>query len=173
MCSAVVATILAFSCFSMIGKAANEYEKNLERLTYIDNYGGNISKGLLSTTVSADITGKTGVTKVKIKMELQKLSDGNYSTIETWEQNILLRSVCNTLIPKLVSEDITLFNSLLKGVFPNCVIEEVKEDELKNKIIELCKIRNLLPETKFIDKILQLYSIQTSFVFFPQTHIVF
>ena len=86
MCSAVVATILAFSCFSMIGKAANEYEKNLERLTYIDNYGGNISKGLLSTTVSADITGKTGVTKVKIKMELQKLSDGNYSTIETWEQ---------------------------------------------------------------------------------------
>ena len=80
--------------------------------------------------------------------------------IEEWEQNILLRSVCNTLIPKLVSEDITLYNSLLKGVFPNCVIEEVKEDELKNKIIELCKIRNLLPETKFIDKILQLYSIQ-------------
>ena len=36
---------------------------------------------------------------------------------ETWEQNILLRSVCDTLIPKLVSEDITLYNSLLKGVF--------------------------------------------------------
>ena len=92
--------------------------------------------------------------------EREKTGKGNDIPIETWEQNILLRSVCNTLIPKLVSEDITLFNSLLKGVFPNCVIEEVKEDELKNKIIELCKIRNLLPETKFIDKILQLYSIQ-------------
>jgi len=92
--------------------------------------------------------------------EREKTGKGKDIDIETWEQNILLRSVCNTLIPKLVSEDITLFNSLLKGVFPNCVIEEVKEDELKNKIIELCKIRNLLPETKFIDKILQLYSIQ-------------
>ena len=80
--------------------------------------------------------------------------------IEQWEQNILLRSVCNTLIPKLVSEDITLFNSLLSGVFPDCKIEEVKEEELKNKIIELCQLRNLNPEKKFIDKILQLYSIQ-------------
>ena len=80
--------------------------------------------------------------------------------IEQLEQNILLRSVCNTLIPKLVSEDITLFNSLLNGVFPDCKIEEVREDALKNKIIELCQLRNLNPENKFIDKILQLYSIQ-------------
>ena len=80
--------------------------------------------------------------------------------IEQLEQNILLRSVCNTLIPKLVSEDITLFNSLLSGVFPDCKIEEVREDALKNKIIELCQLRNLNPENKFIDKILQLYSIQ-------------
>ena len=80
--------------------------------------------------------------------------------IEQWEQNILLRSVLNTLIPKLVSEDITLFNSLLNGVFPDCKIEEVKEEELRHKIIELCQLRNLNPENKFIDKILQLYSIQ-------------
>jgi dynein heavy chain 1 len=46
--------------------------------------------------------------------------------IEQWEQNILLKSVCDTLIPKLVSEDITLFNSLLIGVFPDCKVEEVK-----------------------------------------------
>ena len=81
-------------------------------------------------------------------------------TIEVWEQNILLKSVCDTLIPKLVSEDITLFNSLLIGVFPDSKVEEVKEEELKAKIIQLCKVRNLLPEDKFIAKILQLYSIQ-------------
>ena len=55
--------------------------------------------------------------------EREKTQKGMDIPIEDWEQNILLRSVCNTLIPKLVSEDITLFNSLLKGVFPNCVIE--------------------------------------------------
>ena len=80
--------------------------------------------------------------------------------IEQWEQNILLKSVCDTLIPKLVSEDITLFNSLLIGVFPDCKVEEVKEDELRSKIEELCNLRNLLPEEKFINKIIQLYSIQ-------------
>ncbi len=80
--------------------------------------------------------------------------------IEPWEQNILLKSVCDTLIPKLVAEDITLFHSLLVGVFPDAKVEEVKEDLLRSKIIELCKIRNLLPDDTFIDKIIQLYSIQ-------------
>lgn len=80
--------------------------------------------------------------------------------IESWEQNILLKSVCDTLIPKLVAEDITLFHSLLIGVFPDAKVEEVKEDLLRSKIIELCKIRNLLPEDSFVDKIIQLYSIQ-------------
>lgn len=84
--SVIVAISFALSVFSVFGIANQCFEKNELRLTYIDNYDGSISKGLLSTTVSADITGKSGVTKVKIKMELQKLSDGSYSTIETWEQ---------------------------------------------------------------------------------------
>ena len=92
--------------------------------------------------------------------EREKTQKDKDMPIETWEQNILLKSVCDTLIPKLVSEDITLFNSLLIGVFPDSKIEEVREDELREKIVELCKIRNLLPEEKFINKIIQLYSIQ-------------
>lgn len=35
------------------------------------------------------------------------------------EQQILIQSVCETLVPKLVSEDITLLFSLLQDVFPN------------------------------------------------------
>jgi hypothetical protein len=57
-----------------------------EKMTYIDSYSGDIIHGTLSTTVKAGINGKTSVTSVKIKMELQKLSSGDYSTIETWEQ---------------------------------------------------------------------------------------
>ena len=63
-----------------------------EKLTYIENYSGNIDKGLLSTIVSASITGKSNVTSVKIKLELQKLSGGSYSTVETWEQSFSGRS---------------------------------------------------------------------------------
>ncbi len=86
MCATVISVVLVISCFSLIVKAEAEYEKTLERLTYIDSYRGNINKGLLSTTVSAEIIGKSSVTRVKIKMELQKQSSGSYSTIETWEQ---------------------------------------------------------------------------------------
>ena len=76
-----------------------------------------------------------GNLKRKEDKEREKTEKDADIPIEQWEQNILLRSVCNTLIPKLVSEDITLFNSLLKGVFPDCKIEEVKEDKLRAKIV--------------------------------------
>ena len=84
--SVILAIVFVFTAFSVFGVAENDFEKSGVRLTYIDSYNGSISKGLFSTTVSASITGKSGVSKVKIKMELQKLSDGSYSTIETWEQ---------------------------------------------------------------------------------------
>ena len=51
-------------------------------------------------------------------------------SIETY---ILLKFVCDTLIPKLVSEVITLFNSLLIGVYPYSKIEELREEELQKK----------------------------------------
>jgi dynein heavy chain 1 len=35
------------------------------------------------------------------------------------EQQILIQSICETLTPKLVSEGITLLQSLLKDVFPD------------------------------------------------------
>lgn len=85
-CSIIVAIGFIIPVFAVFGESNDNYERTESRFTYIDNCSASISKGLLSTTVSADITGKTGVTKVKIKMELQKLSDGSYTTVETWEQ---------------------------------------------------------------------------------------
>ena len=78
--------LLFFNLFSTIGFTKTASNMPLEKMTYIENYSGNISQGMLSTTVKANIIGKTTVTSVKIKMELQKLSSGDYSTIETWEQ---------------------------------------------------------------------------------------
>ena len=97
---------------------------------------------------------------LKRREEKEKKSSGEEVNIAFWEQNILLKSVCDTLIPKLVAEDITLFHSLLTGVFPDAKVEEVKEDLLREKIVELCRLRNLLPEDSFVDKMIQLYSIQ-------------
>ncbi len=83
----VLSVILVVSfMFATCGFAINADEESRPRMTYIDSCSGDINQGVLSTTVTASITGKSSVTSVKIKMELQKLSSGNYSTVETWEQ---------------------------------------------------------------------------------------
>src|SRR6185437_2200796 len=65
---------------------------------------------------------------LKRKEDKERNKDVPIASIEQWEQNILLKSVCDTLIPKLVADDITLYNSLLNGVFPDSKIVEVKEE---------------------------------------------
>lgn len=85
-CSVVLCVSIIMSLFCILGFGEITFKDSGEKLTYISDYSGNIDKGLLSTTVTASITGKSNVTSVKIKMELQKLSDGDYSTVKTWEQ---------------------------------------------------------------------------------------
>lgn len=84
---AVALVIAIISSAATIICYANYDEKDTGiKLTYIDSYNGTIDHQTLSTTVTAKIYGKSGVSSVKIKMELQKLSSGTYSTVETWEQ---------------------------------------------------------------------------------------
>lgn len=47
--------------------------------------------------------------------------------LEEFEQKILLRSVCETLVPKLIAEDIPLLSNLLQGVFPGSSIPTIQE----------------------------------------------
>jgi hypothetical protein len=79
----VVLFALLFTMSCSAGKVSKEYDA---KFTYIATCGGSIDHGTFSTTVTAKITGKASVTSVKIKMELQKLSSGTYSTIKTWEE---------------------------------------------------------------------------------------
>ncbi|GAW79183.1 hypothetical protein PGO_021530 [Plasmodium gonderi] len=75
------------------------------------------------------------------------------------EQTLLLKSVCDTVYPKLVSSDILLIKSLLTGVFPNINIAPFEEKALVNEIHRICKSRFYTPEEKWITKICQIYQI--------------
>lgn len=77
------------------------------------------------------------------------------------EQELLIRSVCETMIPKLVAEDIPLLKSLLLDVFPNSQIPAIALDALREQIISISKQRNLVPSTAWVEKLLQLYQIQS------------
>lgn len=54
------------------------------------------------------------------------------------EQEILIQSVCETMVPKLVAEDIPLLFSLLSDVFPNVSYTRAEMKGLKDQIRKVC-----------------------------------
>lgn len=42
--------------------------------------------------------------------------------LREFEEKILLRSVCETIVPKLIADDVPLLQNLLSGVFPGSSI---------------------------------------------------
>lgn len=54
------------------------------------------------------------------------------------EQKILIQSVCGTMVPKLVVEDIRLLFSLLDDVFPGVSYTRAEMKGLKDEIRKVC-----------------------------------
>lgn len=74
--------------------------------------------------------------------------------LEIFEQNILLRSLCDTVVPKLVAEDIPLLSNLLLGVFPGAEIPKIRDEKLFDALKIECQRRFLQPSEKFIEKVM-------------------
>lgn len=57
----------------------------------------------------------------RIYLEEQNKESETHENIvdELSEKKILIQSVCETLVPKLISEDIPILFSLLKDIFPD------------------------------------------------------
>lgn len=82
-----------------------------------------------------------------------------HETLEEWEQRVLLKSVCETLVPKLVADDVPLLNNLLTGVFPGADFLQIEETRLRETLVLLCRKHNLVPDPAFIEKVMQLNQI--------------
>ncbi|KAI9173154.1 dynein heavy chain [Blastocladiella emersonii ATCC 22665] len=76
------------------------------------------------------------------------------------EQEILIQSVCETVMPKLVIDDLPLLKSLLQDVFPGIEYKPVDLGKLEDAIRAVCKERYLECTDAWMAKILQLYQIQ-------------
>eukprot|EP00760_Papus_ankaliazontas_P026596 PhM_4_TR3054/c0_g1_i1/m.97841/K10413/DYNC1H; dynein heavy chain 1, cytosolic len=76
------------------------------------------------------------------------------------EMNLLLQSVCDTMLPKLVAEDIGLFESLLQDVFPDVSLPKNPAEGLIEHIQAVCKDKNLVLSDMWLKKIIQVYQIQ-------------
>lgn len=89
--------------------------------------------------------------------------DGEVAThaaIEVSEQEILIQSVSETIVPKLVAEDVPLLKSLLSDVFPGVEYKPVNLEVLRGHIEAVCAERHLVEGGLWTDKVLQLYQIQ-------------
>ena len=79
------------------------------------------------------------------------------SSVDTSENQLLLRSLQDVNVPKFLKEDIELFKYIIKDLFPGIERPKTDLDNLIDKIKQNCISFNLQPEESFIQKIIQLY----------------
>ena len=75
---------------------------------------------------------------------------------------ILIQSVCETVVPKLVAEDIPLLHSLLSDVFPGVKYTRAEMKALREEITKVCGEMHLIcgeAGSQWVEKVLQLYQI--------------
>lgn len=81
------------------------------------------------------------------------------------EQEILIQSICETMVPKLVAEDIPLLHSLMSDVFPGVNYIGNEMQELRSELKKVCAEEHLVygeglqSGAMWIDKVLQVYQI--------------
>ncbi|XP_047110792.1 dynein heavy chain, cytoplasmic isoform X1 [Schistocerca piceifrons] len=134
-------------------------------------------RALKSVLVSAGNVKRDRIMKIKESKKLRGESNIDEASIaeNLPEQEILIQSVCETMVPKLVAEDIPLLFSLLSDVFPNVNYTRAEMAGLKEQIRKVCQEEYLVcgegeeqggtwmekgsvGET-WIEKVLQLYQI--------------
>ncbi|EDQ84975.1 uncharacterized protein MONBRDRAFT_12266 [Monosiga brevicollis MX1] len=77
------------------------------------------------------------------------------------ESEVVIQSITQTMIPKLIAQDIPLLNSLLADVFPGVTPPEIPLDELKQHIRDICQERHYVVGDMWLTKVLQLYQVTT------------
>lgn len=112
-------------------------------------------RALKSVVVSAG-----NLKRSKLEQNEKELLSMNEKQQEEFERDVLLSSVCDTLVPKLVAEDLPLLQSLLSGVFTGATIKQIEATELRSMMKQVCKEHKLCATDAFVEKALQLYLVQ-------------
>jgi dynein heavy chain 1 len=86
-------------------------------------------------------------------LEASAESDANMAEVE---QEVLIQGACNNVVPKLVADDLSLFSSLLKAVFPDAVLSSMQDPLLSNALKRVVSSLGLTQGEGWVEKILQL-----------------
>lgn len=72
------------------------------------------------------------------------------------EKNALIVGACNNVLPKLVAEDMQIFEEVLKETFPGSKVAPMDDESAREQIVSICKEDFLIASEQFIQKVLQL-----------------
>ncbi|XP_042877142.1 dynein heavy chain, cytoplasmic-like isoform X4 [Penaeus japonicus] len=135
-------------------------------------------RALKSVLVSAGNVKRDRIQRLKEELRSREEENIDEGTIaeNLPEQEILIQSVCETMVPKLVAEDIPLLFSLLSDVFPGIEYTRAQMTGLKEEIRKVCREqffvcgegeeqgaqwmeKGSIPGEGWCEKVLQLYQI--------------
>ncbi|KAM9294157.1 cytoplasmic dynein 1 heavy chain 1 [Gastrophryne carolinensis] len=123
-------------------------------------------RALKSVLVSAGNVKRERIQRIKKeKLERGETVDEGDVAENLPEQEILIQSVCETMVPKLVAEDIPLLFSLLSDVFPGVQYHRGEMTALREELKKVCQEMYLTYGDgeevggMWVEKVLQLYQI--------------
>lgn len=169
----LIAQVMLFSQgFRTAEKLANKivpfFKLCAEQLSNQSHYDFGL-RALKSVLISAGNIKRDRILKIKSDQQKQGMVNIDEASIAERlpEQEILIQSICETMVPKLVAEDIPLLYSLLSDVFPGIAYTRAEMAGLREEISKVCQEMylvcgdnasddNLNP---WMEKVLQLYQI--------------
>lgn len=169
----LIAQVMLFSQgFRTAEKLANKivpfFKLCAEQLSSQSHYDFGL-RALKSVLISAGNIKRDRILKIKSDQLKEGVTDSDEGKIaeQLPEQEILIQSVCETMVPKLVAEDIPLLYSLLSDVFPGIEYTRAEMAGLKAKIAQVCQemflvcgdIHDESSTNPWLEKVLQLYQI--------------
>lgn len=93
------------------------------------------------------------------RKELENFESTTDTDILSTETSVLVQTACNNVLPKLVSDDVDIFSTILGEVFPGASLYQMEDDNLKEEIERICKSMYYITGEKWLQKILQLKNV--------------
>ena len=88
--------------------------------------------------------------------QLQRQEKAKDVGLQASEEKVLLQTICETLIPKLVPDDVTTFNSIIADVFNGAAVSTFRNEVLTKAIRKCAEEEGLIACDEWVAKILQL-----------------